>query len=51
VIGSFAIAFVLQGYGTAGVFAFIALCMSVVAIVIGGFGPRTNNRRLEEIAR
>jgi putative MFS transporter len=50
-IGSFIIAFVLKGYGTAGVFVFIALCMFLVAIVIGGFGPLTNNRRLEEIAR
>ena len=50
-IGSFIIAFVLKVYGTAGVFAFIALCMFLVAIVIGGFGPLTNNRRLEEIAR
>ena len=51
VIGSFVIAFVLKVYGTAGVFVFIALCMLLVAIVIGGFGPLTNNRRLEEIAR
>lgn len=50
-IGSFIIAFVLKVYGTQGVFAFIALCMLIVAVVIGGFGPLTNNRRLEEIAR
>jgi putative MFS transporter len=46
----FLIAAVLRSYGTTGVFAVIALAMIVVAIAIGGFGVRTNNRELEELA-
>ncbi len=46
----FLIAAVLRAYGTTGVFAVIALAMIVVAIAIGGFGMRTNNLALEELA-
>jgi putative MFS transporter len=51
IIGSFAIAAVLKEYGSLGAFGFIALCMIVVVIAIGGFGPRTNSLSLEEINR
>jgi MFS transporter, putative metabolite:H+ symporter len=51
IIGGFVISFMLRFYGTRGVFVLIALCMGMVAMVIGAFGPRTNDRRLEEIAR
>jgi MFS transporter, putative metabolite:H+ symporter len=50
IISSFVIAFFLRTYGTLGVFLFIACSMLVVFGVIGGLGPRTNRRRLEEIA-
>ena len=50
VLTSFMIAFFLQNFGSAGVFAFIAAAMAMVVISIGGFGPKTKNRRLEEIA-
>jgi MFS transporter, putative metabolite:H+ symporter len=48
-IGSFVIAAVLKEYGSVGAFSFIALCMIIVVIAIGGFGPRTNFLSLEEI--
>jgi putative MFS transporter len=48
---AFAIAAILKGFGSAGVFVFIAGCMAVVAAVIGLFGPATQNRPLEEISR
>ncbi|MBV9732691.1 MAG: MFS transporter [Verrucomicrobia bacterium] len=51
IIGSFVIAAVLKEYGSIGAFSFIAFCMIIVAIVIGGFGPRTNALSLEEINR
>ena len=44
------IAFLLRGYGTTGVFTFIAAAMLIVFAVIGGFGPRTSRRRLEAIS-
>jgi putative MFS transporter len=50
-IGSFVIAAVLKEYGSLGAFGFIAFCMIIVAIAIGGFGPRTNFLSLEEINR
>jgi putative MFS transporter len=50
IVTSFAIAFLLRSYGTAGVFLFIAGSMLMVFVLIGGFGPRTSRRRLEEIA-
>lgn len=50
-IGSFAIAAVLKEYGSVGAFGFIAICMIVVVVAIGCFGPRTNFLSLEEINR
>jgi putative MFS transporter len=51
IIGSFVIAAMLKEYGSVGAFGFIAFCMIIVAIAIGGFGPRTNFLSLEEINR
>jgi MFS transporter, putative metabolite:H+ symporter len=51
VFSSFVIALFLRNYGTAGVFVFIACSMLMVFALIGGLGPRTTRRRLEEIAR
>jgi putative MFS transporter len=50
VVSSFVIALFLRNYGTAGVFIFIACSMLLVFMLIGGFGPRTTRRGLEEIA-
>lgn len=50
VLTSFMVAFFLQTYGAPGVFVFIAGAMMVVVGVIGGFGPRTGKRALEEIS-
>lgn len=46
----FLIAFLLRDYGVMGVFGAIVGAMVVVMIVIGFFGPTTNNKPLEEIA-
>ncbi len=51
VFSSFVIALVLRNYGTVGVFTLIACSMLSVFGLIGGLGPRTTRRRLEEIAR
>lgn len=51
VFSSFVIALFLRNYGTTGVFVFIACSMLMVFALIGGLGPRTTRRRLEEIAR
>jgi len=51
IVSSFVIAFFLRLYGNLGVFVLIALGMMVVVLVIGGWGPRTNLLRLEEIAQ
>lgn len=48
---SFAIAAVLKGFGTAGVFVFIAGAMAVVMAVIGLMGPRTKGIALESISK
>jgi MFS transporter, putative metabolite:H+ symporter len=48
---AFIIAFFLGRFGTTGVFVLIAACMVVVAITIGGFGPRVTRLRLEEVNR
>ncbi|WP_218054342.1 MFS transporter [Phenylobacterium immobile] len=50
VLTSFMVAFFLESYGAPGVFVFIAGAMLVVVGVIGGFGPRTAKRALEEIS-
>lgn len=47
---AFVIAWVLNGFGSAGVFVFIAGCMIVVAAVIGIFGPKTRDLPLEQIS-
>ena len=51
VFTSFIIAFFLRNYGTSGVFIFIASSMLMVFLLVGGLGPRTTRRRLEEIAQ
>lgn len=51
VFSAFVIAFFLDRFGVAGVFTLIAASMLVVALAIGGFGPRTRNLSLEEISR
>ena len=51
IVSSFAIAFFLREYGTTGVFVLIAGGMLVCVAAVGGWGPRTNRRTLEEIAR
>ncbi|RKP48158.1 MFS transporter [Trinickia fusca] len=48
---SFAIAAVLKGFGTAGVFVFVAGAMAIVMAVIGFLGPRTKGLALERISR
>lgn len=45
----FIIASLLRDFGVNGVFAGITVCMVVVMVSIGGFGPRTNGKRLEEL--
>jgi MFS transporter, putative metabolite:H+ symporter len=50
VLSSFIIAFALGNFGVAGVFAFIAASMLIVAGVIAAFGPRTRNLALEAIS-
>ncbi|MHB1628918.1 MAG: MFS transporter [Bacilli bacterium] len=46
----FLIVWLLKSFGVVGVFSFIAFAMVVVAVVIGGFGPRTSLLSLEEIS-
>src|ERR1700731_224155 len=50
VFASFIIGFILQTAGTKAVFSLIAVAMVIVVISIGGWGPRTLNRELEEIS-
>lgn len=50
-LSGFLIAFVLHRLGVSGVFTLIAGSMAVVVMTIGGFGPRTLGRSLEEISR
>jgi putative MFS transporter len=47
----FIIAAILQRFGVPAVFMFVASAMAVVVLSIALFGPRTNHRSLEEIAR
>jgi putative MFS transporter len=51
VFSGFIIAFFLGRFGVGGVFTFIALCMGLVAFIIGAFGPRTRDMSLEEISK
>ena len=50
-LSGFLIAFMLRDFGVNGVFAMIVGCMLVVMITIGGFGPDTNRKSLEEISQ
>ncbi len=50
VFASFIIGFFLQTAGTKGVFGLIAFAMAMVVLSIGIFGPRVNDRELEEIS-
>jgi len=45
------IGFFLHKGGTLGVAAFMGAAMAVMMVTVGCFGPRTLNRRLEEISR
>jgi putative MFS transporter len=47
---SLIIGFLLQRFGTPGVFALIALAMFVVVVSVGVFGPRTRGLTLEQIS-
>jgi putative MFS transporter len=47
----FFIAAILQHFGVPGVFMFVASAMGVVVLSIAMWGPRTNHRSLEDIAR
>jgi len=47
----FLIAYFLKDFGVVGVFAAITICYLIVVIAIGGFGPRTTGRRLDEISQ
>ena len=51
IVSSFAIAYFLRLYGTTGVFVLIAGGMLICVAAVGGWGPRTNRRPLEEIAQ
>ena len=51
VFASFIIGFFLQNAGTKGVFGLIAFAMLIVVLSIGGWGPRTRDRELEEISQ
>jgi putative MFS transporter len=51
VFSAFVIAFCLDRFGVAGVFALIAASMGVVVLAIGLFGPRTRNLSLEAISK
>jgi len=50
VVSSFIIAALLTGFGSVGVFAFIAMAMGVVILAVGLFGPRTSGLTLETAA-
>ncbi|WP_311969431.1 MFS transporter [Pseudomonas baltica] len=50
VFSSLMIGFFLEHLGTPGVLAFIVTSMLIVTLTIGGFGPRTRNLALENIA-
>ncbi|MGY4493252.1 MFS transporter [Pseudomonas sp. TE3610] len=50
VFSSLMIGFFLEHFGTPGVLAFIVSSMLIVTLTIGGFGPKTRNLALENIA-
>ena len=45
-VGPFIVAFLFKRYGYTPVFAYIAVCWAMVAILIGSFGPWTKGRSL-----
>ena len=45
-VGPFIVAFLFKQYGYTTVFAYIALCWALVAILVTTFGPRTRGRTL-----
>jgi len=49
-LSGFMIAALLRDFGVAGVFVGITACMVAVMISIGGFGPKTNGVRLEDLS-
>ncbi|AXV81557.1 MFS transporter [Ralstonia solanacearum] len=49
-MSGFFIASLLRNFGVAGVFAGITACMLVVMISIGGFEPKSNGIRLEDLS-
>jgi putative MFS transporter len=49
-MSGFLIAFFLRDFGVSGVFAAIIACYLVVILAIALFGPKTRNKRLDEIA-
>ncbi len=49
VLSSYVLTFILDRSGSLGVFVLISTAMVIVAITIGGFGPRTKGRPLEAI--
>jgi putative MFS transporter len=49
-LSGFLIAWLLRHYGVPGVFVGITVCMLVVVVSIGLFGPKTTGLRLEEIS-
>jgi MFS transporter, putative metabolite:H+ symporter len=49
-ISGLVVAYLLGIGGVVAVFAFIAIAMVIVVVLIGGFGPRTRNLPLEAIA-
>ncbi|WP_118183599.1 MFS transporter [Paraburkholderia phosphatilytica] len=48
-MSGFIIASLLRDFGVSGVFGGISACMAIVVLSIGGFGPRTNGLKLEEL--
>ncbi|QCP53554.1 MFS transporter [Trinickia violacea] len=50
-MSGFVIASLLRDFGVTGVFTGITVCMLAVVVAIGGFGPKTNGVRLEELCR
>jgi putative MFS transporter len=45
-VGPFIVAFLFKNYGYATVFAYIAVCWALVAILVTAFGPKTRGRAL-----
>jgi MFS transporter, putative metabolite:H+ symporter len=50
ILTPFFIAFFLRDFGTTGVFTFVAVCMGIVILTVGVWGPRTNLKEVEAIA-